>query len=169
MKPFQPYPRLEEKHLPLFRKKGGRYFVSQSYERGKTRVLGNEKMPLVFTLYKDTYQAIVHKDAVKDDRYAAFIDMDKPAHLATVKAMLQPDARYEVFVSMVWNNEDTNRYIKQQYDRHVERYLNSQTSWRIPKAETVHVELKIIFGQPFLLITWRNNTLQVPFEDIEKA
>src|SRR4051812_17077952 len=111
MKPFQPYPRLEEKYLPEFLKKGKRYFVSQSYPRGHVKYFGIEKIPIVFTLYDKLTEANVHFDAVRKDKYAAIIDLEKPTHLERVNSMLQKDSQYDVYISMVWKNVETAAYI----------------------------------------------------------
>lgn len=169
MRPFQPYPKLEEKYLPEFLKKGKKYFVSLSYPPGEVRRFEKEKTPLVFTLYGSLVDANVHFDAVRKDKYAAVIDLEKPAHLEKVKSMLQQDSKFDVYISMVWKNAETAAYIKKQYSTNVVRYVSKSTSWRIPRVEEVQFELKIIFGEPFLEIKWRNNTLQVRFEYIENA
>jgi hypothetical protein len=169
MKPFQPYPRLEEKYFPEFLKRGKRYFVSQSYPPGQVKYFDKEKVPIVFTLYCSLVDANVHYDAVKKDKYASIIDLEKPAHQEKVKSMLQPDSKYDVYISMVWKNEKIDAYIKKQYSTNVERYISKSTSWRIPRIENVDFALKIIFGEPFMEIKWRNNTLQVRFQEIENA
>jgi hypothetical protein len=169
MNPFQPYPRLEDKYLPEFQKNGKRYFVSQSYPQGQVKRFDQEKTPLVFTLYGSLVDANVHFDAVRKDKYAAIIDLAKPAHMVKVKEMLQQNSKYDVYISMVWKNEETAAYIKKQYSTNVVRYVSKSTSWRIPRTEEVEFALKIIFGEPFLEIKWRNNTLQVRFQEIENA
>ena len=169
MKPFQPYPRLEEKYLPEFLKKGKRYFVSQFYHQGQVKYFGKEKISIVFTLYGSLVDANVHFDAVRKDKYASVIDLEKPVHMDKVMSMLQADSKYDVYVSMVWKNDETAAYIKKHYSTNVVRYVSKSTGWRIPRAEEVEFALKIIFGEPFLEIKWRNNTLQVRFEDIENA
>src|SRR4051812_18453524 len=114
MKPFQPYPRLEEKYLPEFLKKGKRYFVSQSYVHGQVKYFDKEKTLIVFTLYGSLVDANVHFDAVRKDKYASIIDLEKPAHMVKVKEMLQQNSKYDVYISMVWKNAETEAYIKKQ-------------------------------------------------------
>lgn len=169
MKPFQPYPLLEELYLPEFLKKGKRYFVTQTYVRGQKRYFDKEKVPIVFTLYGSLVDANVHLDAVRKDKYASVIDLEKPAHMEKVKRMLLQDSKYDVYISMVWKNEETAVYLKKHYSSNVMRYIAQKVGWTVPRNEEVTFSLKIIFGEPFMEIKWRNNTLQVRFEEIENA
>ena len=169
MKVYQPFPKLSPIYFPQFLAEKKRYFVSQSYPRGEIRKWGEEpKIPLVFSLYGNKGMAQVHLSAVKGDKYASLIDLENEAHTEKITAMMQPESKYEVFISMVWKNDENDRFIKKTYARHIERFTAGK-DWHIPKTDTVDFQFKIIFGQPHLAIKWRNNELEVRFEDIERA
>ncbi len=63
--------------------------------------------------------------------------------------MLQPASKYEMYISMVWNNEDNNRYLKKNYSANIERFTKSK-QWLIRQSEEVEIVFKIIFGEPYL-------------------
>ena len=169
MKLYQPYPKLSPIYFPEFLKENKRYFISQSYPRGEIRRWGEEpKIPLVFSLYENQGLAKVHLSALREDKYAVLIDLKNPAHKNKITAMMEQDSKYEVFIAMVWKNSENDSYIKKHYARHIERFTASK-DWHIPKTDSVDFQFKIIFGQPHLAIKWRNNELEVKFEDIEKA
>ena len=110
----------------------------------------------------------MHLSVLSRDKYAALIDLKNPAHVEKITAMMQPDSSYDVFAAMVWKADENERYIKRCYSRHIERFTAGK-GWHIPKSDTADFIFKIIFGQPHLAIRWRNNEVEVRFEDIEKA
>ena len=82
---------------------GRRWLVSQTYCRVKEMEADpfSSRVNLLFSDYAELGEARLHHNAVKNDRYAAIIDLKNPAHLKKIQDMLQAGSGYRLFFAVV--------------------------------------------------------------------
>jgi hypothetical protein len=147
---FQPF----ELFKPLFIKRliklNKVYIVSQSYKAGADHFDEASKTCLLLTDYEDVGLANIHKTAVKTDKYAAVIHLNNPVHLQKLESMLEPDAEYKIYWSVVKDMESIKKRIDVKYKDNIRRYIMKNTTWRIGGDEIIRPQLSVIFGELFV-------------------
>jgi hypothetical protein len=166
LQPFIPFTTV---YLERFQQNGTNYFVTQSYHRAHDHFADHAKTDLLVTEYEDKTQAITHLNAVKADKYAAIIDISKPAHLEKFKQMLSMESNYRIFWTVLEEKESIEKRMNEKYKEHLRRYLEQQTDWRITGDEKIRPQLEIIFGELFITIKRGSHKLRIKFEEIERA
>ena len=146
-----------------------RYLVSQTYKRGATHPVEPQKDCILLSDYDAAGGANIHLNAVKHDKYAAILDLTKPAHKKKLLEMLDPNSGYQVFWAVVKSRKDLEARINAGYIPHMRRYIAKNTTWRIDHDATVFPQVQIAFGELFITLKWRSQTIRIKFEDIENS
>ena len=144
-----------------------KFLVSQSYSRGYDHFDDIHRVDILVTDYDDLNYAKVHYNAVKNDKYASIIYLDRPEHLNKLEEMISGD-KYAVYWSVVKSSEDLKKRLDDHYSENVKRYIEKNTTWRIKSGSTIHPRFEVIFGELFLIIKYNSQTLRVKFEEIER-
>ena len=85
---LQPFEQFKDIYIERLIKLKKVYLVSQTYKRGIDHFAEIERTNILLTDY-DSYQyAQVHFNAMKGDRYASIINLEKPEHKAKLEEML---------------------------------------------------------------------------------
>ncbi len=163
---IQPFVPFKEEHLKQLLKLGNVYIVSQTYKR-TDHFMDQGKTFLLFTDYKDFGLAKIHHNAVREDKYAAIINLSKEIHLNKVNEMLA-NFNYDLYWNVVKSIADLRKRLSTSYKTKIRRYLINNTSWRITVDEEVKVDFEIIFGELYLVVRWRTKKLRIKFEQIER-
>ena len=99
---FQPFEYMKPQLIDRLKLAGNRYFVSQSYERGRNEILAEGKEPILLSHYNDKGLAEIHFKAIRlTDKYRSIIDLDNEKHIAKIKEMLSPDSPYVVYTKLI--------------------------------------------------------------------
>src|ERR1700761_8289999 len=102
LQPFEIFTPLYIKRLRELKK---RYLVSQYYKRGLDH-FSNGKAPLLLSDYDDLGLAKVHLNAVRNDKFAAILDLENEKHLAKLNEMLTEASSYRLYWAVVKSAKD---------------------------------------------------------------
>ncbi|HTQ29158.1 MAG TPA: hypothetical protein VMI35_13565 [Puia sp.] len=166
---FNPFEKFRAAFIDGFRKAGKQYLVSQTYQRGKDPFDESTRTALLLSQYDTLSHAQIHLSAIKDDKYAAIIDLENEKHREKIKDMLMPDSPYIVFSILIPDKNEMDKRLFKKFEQKIRRYIDNKTTWRIPASDTVNSVLDIAFGELFILLKWRNNQLRLKLDDLEKA
>lgn len=166
---FQPFEPFREEFLEQLIKLKKTHLVSQSYARGNGDVNGFSKTVLLLSDYDDPGLAKVHWNAVRHDKYAAIINLEKPAHYEKIKEMLGAGSTYLLYWAIVKSRKEMETRINARYMDHLRRYIQTHTNWRIGRDTTIRPSIQLIFGEIYIVLKYTGQTLRIKFEDIEKA
>jgi hypothetical protein len=145
------------------------YLVSQTYSRAKDHFADETKSNILLTDYDDLGLAKIHLNAVKHDKYASIIDLKNEKHKEKIKSMLQPGSAYELYWSVVKDVKQMQERLNNRYTENMRRYITKATNWRISADENITPKFEVTFGELFITLKRRSQTLRVKFEEIEKA
>lgn len=145
------------------------FLVTQTYHRG--RAVGGEqgKTNLLITDYDDKGLACTHYNAIREDRYAAVIDLRHTEHKRVLLAMLEDSSPYRLYWAVVSSTKELEGTVSHSFRDNMRRYILSHTDWRIARDTTIRPQLQLIFGELYLTLKYASQTLRVKFEEIEKA
>lgn len=164
---FEPFKSI---YLPELINQDRFYLVSQSYHRHLGHLPAAEARPgLLMSCYGDMNMAKTHAKALTNDRYAAVINLQKPAHKTKIEELLGEGGKYHVFIALVKNNAAVENQVNRLYRAHMKRYIEARTNWRIGADTTLRPHLQLIFGELFITIKYGNKSLRVKLEEIETA
>ncbi len=165
---LQPFEQFKDIYIDRLIKLKKVYLVSQTYKRVVEHFAENERINILLTDY-DSYQyAQVHFNAVKGDKYASIINLEKPEHKAKLEEMLSGQ-KYQLYWSVVKSADQLAKRLNEKYTDHIKRYIKKNTTWRIPKESEISPKFEVVFGELFITIQYSTQKLRVKFDEIEKA
>lgn len=144
------------------------YLVSQTYRSPFTPPEINEvKTKLLITDYDDKGLAITHYRAVKTDKYAAVLDLQKPKHIEKIVELIKPSSAFLIFWGVVKNKELFEKQINNLYKDTMRKYIEKNTTWRISRDTTLFPKLEIIYGELFINLKYGRERLRVKFNELK--
>ena len=166
---LQPFELLKPVHLNRLIELKKNYLVSQTYKRAHDPFSEEQQIDLLFSDYDDIGLAKGHFQALRGDRFAAIIDLQKTEHCAKLKEMLAPESGYRLFWAVVRSKKELEDRITGKYKDHMKRYIQRNTSWRINRNTTIFPQLQVIYGELFIILKYGSETRRITFEELEKS
>lgn len=165
---FNPHERFQPRFINAFLNAKKYYLVAQTFKRGAD-IFNEDKECILLTHYDDKGLAIIHKNALTNDRFASIIDLQNTAHFDKLKMMLQPDSKYVVFSSLIPDPAPVEANMQKLFKQNMRRYIDTKTNWRIPANYTVDSKLELIFGELFVNLKFGSQSVRVKLDEIEKT
>jgi hypothetical protein len=143
------------------------YFVRQYYRRGITEEDG-KKVPLLFSHYShheiDSERARRHMRVLWNDKLRFLYDSTNQQHLEKLKyAASQPEG-FKIYTNILMKDWVPPRHIR----NNVYQYLKRKFSfWPGFRNENIKIQLKDLFGEFYLVLSWRGTKVEVLLEEIE--
>jgi len=145
------------------------YLVSQTYTRGEDHFADEKKTCILLSDYNDLGLAKVHLNAVKNDKYSAILNLEKPEHNKKLTEMTSPDSKYRLFWATVTSRKELEEKINAGYKVQMRKYIEQHTNWRIDRNTTFKPTIQVTFGELFIILKFGSQTLRIKFEEIEKV
>jgi hypothetical protein len=164
---FNPFERFQPRLIAAFLKAGKRYLVSQSFAH-QSMDSANNKEYLLFTQYDEGSYAQIHLSALRDDPFAAIIDLNNEKHKSKIMQMLHPDSKYVIYSSLISSRDQVEKGMNAKYKNQIRRYIEKYTNWRISSNKTIQPQLDIAFGELFIILKYGDQQIRFKVEDLEK-
>jgi len=165
---FQPFELCKPEYINRLIKMDKIYLVTQTYNKSLDHFEAT-KTNILLTDYDQLGAAQIHFSAVKHDKYASIIVLTNPKHKAKILEMLHTDSEYTLYWAIVKSIDEVKKRMDLKYKDNIRRYIMKQTTWRIDASEAIRPSLQVIYGELFINLKRKNQTLRVKFDDIEKA
>ena len=165
---FQPFERFKTEYIERLIRMDKIYLVSQSYNKAIDH-FEDPKQNILFTDYDQPGLAQIHYSAVRNDKYASMINLKNPKHKLKVTEMLADDSEYKVYWAIVKSIDEIKKRMNLKYSSHIRRYIQNSTTWRISADETIRPSLQVVYGELFIVLKRRNQTLRIKFDEIENS
>ncbi|MEJ7610973.1 MAG: hypothetical protein WKF88_07320 [Ferruginibacter sp.] len=166
---IQPFEIFSEQYLARLIRLRKIYLVTQTYSRGKPFPGTVKTETILVTDYDDRGIAEIHYKAVREDKYAAVIDLAKEKHLATMHEMLSAGSKYTLYWSVANDPAKFKKIVSIKFKNNIRRYISAQTNWRIGADTVIQSQVECTFGELYINIKRGDQRLRVKFEEIEKA
>jgi hypothetical protein len=166
---LQPFQEFKPAYISRLLQLGRWYLVSQTYCRVKDMDADpfGSRISLLFSDYAELGEAKLHVNAVKKDRYAAIIDLRRPAHLKRIREMLQTGSGYHIFFAVVRSAKELENQINKNYKDKLKQYVERQTNWRISHDSIVKPSIQLSFGELYIILKHGSQQIRIKFEEIE--
>ena len=164
LQPFELFKKAYLKNLVSLKKI---YLVSQLYPSGQ--FVNDDKTALLVTDYDDIGLAKIHLAAVKQDLFAAVVDLTNAHHFKRFENILNEDSGFRVFWAVVKSNDQLKKKVDSHYRDNIRRFIEKNTSWRVSADEHLKAQLQVIFGELFVTLKRGSQELRVKFADIQNS
>ena len=166
LQPFELFKQLYIQRLITLKKI---YVVTQTYPEGFDPLAEVHKIDILLTDYDDIGLANIHKAAVKNDKYAAVLNLLNEKHLQKLNEMLSAESPYKLYWSVLRDTASLMKKLNLKYKDNMRRYVMKNTTWRIGGDEHLNPQLSVIFGELFIFLKRGAQELRVKFREIEKS
>ena len=166
---FQPFLEFKELYIDRLKSLNKKILVTQSYRRYVDDLSEVPKTGILVTDYDNRGLANIHLKAVSHDKYGAIVLLDADKHLQQFLQLLQPGSHYKVFWSVVNNLKEMEERLKKKYSKHLMRYVAKTTDWHIARDENLIVSFQVTYGELYIIIRRKTQTIRVKFDEIEKS
>lgn len=162
---FNPYCILTKQLLEAFAKSGKRYFVRQTFKRGRDYFNSDVKEYFLICHYAHADEAIAHFNALTADGNRFLYDWEIPEHRSRLYIAAQHPRGYKIYANVFEKN--WLRHITNRLKYRVRRYIDSTLQWRPSNSDTVECQFYSEFGETYAMIKLRNQEVRLKLEDIE--
>ncbi|HMH33721.1 MAG TPA: hypothetical protein VK543_11865 [Puia sp.] len=166
---LNPFERFQGRFIEAFRKAGKSFLVSQTFNSAKDPFADEEKQYILFSHYGTLSHAQIHLSALKGDKWAAILDLEKEKHRDKILDMLRADSDWVVFSSLIASKESVEKRLNLKYEKNMRRYIEKNTNWRIGGDKTIYPQLDIAFGELFIILKYGSQQIRIKLEELDKA
>ena len=148
--------------------KSNRYFVRQSYPRGRDHFDENIKAVLLLTYYYEddieTTRAEMHVSLLKNDPYRFLYDARHPDHRERLlKAAAQP-AGYKIYINLLPAKWKAPAFLR---DKIAQYIAEAMPEWRVNRYSKLDITLQERFGNLYLDLHWKGRKATVQLDAID--
>lgn len=162
---FNPYCTLTAQLLEGFVKARKRYFVRQTFKRGRDFFNNDIKEYFLVCHYEDAGEAMAHFNALPGDGNRFLYDWEIPEHRARLYMAATQPAGFKVYANVLEKN--WLRHITHRLKYKFRRYIDNTLQWRPATSDIVECQFYSHFGETHALIKLRNQEVRLKLEDIE--
>ncbi|MGB8192452.1 MAG: hypothetical protein WCF67_11065 [Chitinophagaceae bacterium] len=162
---FNPFSPLTTDLLDAFIKSGKRYFVRQTFRRGRDHFNTDVKEYFLICHYTDIGYALAHFNGIEEDAYRFLYNWDDKEHRSKLEIAAQNPPGFRIYANVFEKN--WQRHITNPIKYKIRRYIENSLQWRPSTGETVDFQLYSHFGETFARITHNNKEVRLKLADIE--
>jgi len=155
---FNPFYPFTKKLLTALEEEGNKYFVRQSFERGKNRLQPEIKSSFLITHYMGIEPAMEHYDSLNTDSYRFLYDIDNPEHLNKLEIAASSPEGYSVFANV----------LQADWQKRIRFYIGSKLKWKPERNDNLKLNLFMDKGTLSVKIMLNGKEAIAKFDDIEK-
>jgi hypothetical protein len=163
---FNPLALFSEQLLQGFVRGGRRYFVRQSFPRGRHLYESIQNTPLLLCQYEDAVTAQNHYEAIAHDPHRFLYDWENEEHRERLhKAASQPEG-FKVFANVFVDNWES--FVTEQLRARIRAYVR-ELGWKLKKGEGVTPRFFPHYGEVYVSLQHKGRLIKLRLEDIEES
>lgn len=159
--PFYPFTR---QLLQAFVDKGKRYFVRQSFERGRSLADTGIKECFLITHYEALTTALDHYGAIAHDGRRFLYDWNREDHQQRLVTAASAPEGYRVFAAVL--RPDYDKAVDRLFQKKLRLYID-RLGWQPKRDEGVTSNYELQFGELYIRLKYRGREAKIKFEEIE--
>jgi hypothetical protein len=163
---FNPFYPFTQQVLDAFVNKGKKYFVRQTFNRGKGHFDEGIKGYFIFSHYDNLTTAQDHFGAISYDPNRFLYEWDNPEHQEKLKVAASGLKEYKVYANLF--KPDWERGINDRIKEKVRSYV-SKLGWSPKSGEMVATSYEVRFGELYMVLKYRGRTAKVKFDEVENV
>ena len=163
---FNPFYPFTKKLLTALEEEGNKYFVRQSFERGKNRLQPEIKSSFLITHYMGIEPAMEHYDSLSADHFSFLYDTDNSDHKKKLEIAASQPEGYSVFANVF--QADWQKRISDQLMKKIRYYIGQKLKWKPERNDNLKLNLFMDKGILSVKIMLNGKEAIAKFDDIEK-
>ena len=160
--PFYPFTR---ELLDSFIVKGKRYFVRQTFPRGKNPLDNGVKGWFMLSHYDRMVTAQDHFGAIEYDPNRFLYTWDDYSHRIKLRVAASELEEFRVYSSVF--KPDWEKQVHDRLQQQVRKYV-AGLDWSPKQSEAVDTNFELQFGELYIRLKYGSREAKVKFEEIEK-
>lgn len=167
MNRFNPFHLFTSDLLDAFVASGKKYFVRQTFDRGKT--ISDDpflKSCLIITHYDSLTTAMDHLGAISYDTHRFLYNWEETAHRQRLRIAAAGPEGYKIFAAVLkpgWDRP-VDGVLKKKLRQYIEKL-----GWKPGRDEGVRTNYEMQFGELYIRIKYGGREAKVKFEEIENC
>lgn len=162
---FNPFYPLTGELLEAFVARGKKYFVRQTFNRGRKPFDHEVKGSFLFSHYDNFTTAQDHFGAISHDPNRSFYDWSNPQHQQKLKVAAGGLKAYECYASVL--RPDYEKGLNDKVKKKIRQYVSNSLGWPIKGGDTLDTNFELQFGELFIRFKHGARQARVKFEEIE--
>jgi hypothetical protein len=161
---FNPFYPFTKQLLEGFLKYNKKYFVRQSFERGRNILDESIKEYFLVTHYGNLTTAMDHFGAISHDPRRFLYDWNNPEHREKLLVAASNPNGYKIFASVL--KPEYEKGTAKQLKNKLRTYIN-KIGWYPKRDEGVSSNYELQFGELYIRLKYAGREAKVKFEEIE--
>jgi hypothetical protein len=162
---FNPFYPFTKQLLDAFVQRDRRYFVRQSFDRGKGAFDEGIKGYFLFSYYDNLTTAQDHFGAISHDPNRFLYDWENPEHRQKLETAASGLKEYKVFASVL--RPDYEKGLTDTIKKRIRGYVSSRLGWYPKGSDTLDTNFELQFGELYIRLKYGGRQAKVKFEEIE--
>ncbi|MEO5998861.1 MAG: hypothetical protein ABIN89_18970 [Chitinophagaceae bacterium] len=164
---FNPFSTLSVPLLDAFVKSGKKYFVRQTFTRGKSLLDEGVKGYFIFTHYSEIGHAQHHLGAIEHDPNRFLYEWDNQEHQQKLIIAAGTPPGYKIYSSVF--EKDWQKWLTVHLKDKVKKYIDYRLGWKPGGGETVDFQIYSNYGDLYAKLKLRSQEVRVKLELIENG
>lgn len=162
---FNPFYPLTDQLLDAFIAKGKKYFVRQTFNRGRNPFDEQVKGYFLFTHYDNFTTAQDHYGAIGHDPNRFLYEWGNPEHQQKLRLAASGLKEYKNYAAVL--RPDFEKGITDQLKKKIRSYVSNKLGWYPKGSDTMDTNFELQFGELFIRLRYGGRQAKVKFEEIE--
>ena len=159
---FNPLHPFEPRFIDLFKSKGVKAFVKQTYKRGRPGFHDPDREGFVLVHFENLLAAQQYFDVLTEDPARELFLTDSPEHVAKINNLL-----HSASVFTMLKIKDAEVKARQILDRKIRAFIEYNLKWQPSGQDGVRFTLDVQFGEVYAKLRFRSKEIKVKLEEIE--
>ena len=163
---FNPFLQIDIRHLNVYKQKGVKAFVQQTYDRGRNPHDESQQSAFLLIHFNEINKAREHFEAIKTDPGRRLYFIDVANDWQQLQNLLRPGSHTKIFsiLTVPGVHEKARRVL----DKKLHYFIDRKTNWRPRSYDLVAFDFKIVFGEIWVVLTYGARHEEIKLDDLEK-
>ncbi len=162
---FNPFFPFSMQLLNAFIVQNKKFFVRQTFDRGKNPFDDDIKGYFMVSHYDDKTAAATHFDALKGDPNRFLYNWNNQEHQEKLKIAAGSPKGYKIYSSVF--QKDWEKHITDKTKAKIRMYV-AGLGWRPSRNDGLTTDFYLTFGEVYIRLKYKGHVEKIKFEEIEK-
>ena len=162
---FNPFVPFNAQLLNAFVQAGKKYFVRQTFPRGKNLLEPGIKECFLYSHYSDHGSTQTHFGTLNTDLHRFLFEWEKEEHKIRLIKAANGIEGYKIFANLLY--DDTDQRVSKRLEQSIMVYLKYKLNWYPTRNDGLQTQFFSHLGELYIDMKFRTKEVRVPLVEIE--
>ena len=162
---FNPFAQFMTQYLPVFKEKGIKAFVKQTYDRGRDLLKPDPQPAFILNHFSDAGKAKEHYNAIETDPARRIYYTDDSQDWEQLTTLLNNPSGNLFYTVLVV--KDVNEKARKCLEKNIRSYINYKTDWNPDSYARISFSLEFVFGEIYVLLIFGPRKIRMKLDELE--